>query len=248
MSSSPKIVIFAQARTGSTTLTAALSCHSEVRIAQDVFAKGFSQWFPGERDYSSVAKDVDSLNESLIDIFSKYSGFKTLSHELTEDLNSYLLLNEEHRVIYLRRRNHLQAVVSCEIAEQTKVWQIGDYQKFDGDRYKDLNAIPIEKLKAALDYHAYLDSFYEKVLNGRASGSFLTLFYEDLYRDDLDEGRRAIGAVFDFLSLETPYGEELDFHLSPRKSKINSLETYRAVPNIDEINAALGSKENGYLF
>jgi hypothetical protein len=41
--------------------------------------------------------------------------------------------------------------------------------------------------------------------------------------------------------------EGLDYHLDSGSSKINSKETYRLIPNIDEIESELGNENTGWL-
>jgi transcription elongation factor GreA-like protein len=45
-----------------------------------------------------------------------------------------------------------------------------------------------------------------------------------------------------------PKKEEIIKYIEPKYQQINDLDTYKLVPNIDEINRKFGNSENGFLF
>lgn len=71
---------------------------------------------------------------------------------------------------------------------------------------------------------------------------------KDLYSGNLASNRASVRRVFDFLDLEMPEGDEIDYYLDPLRSKINSETTYQLVPNARDLNERFGSDEIGWLF
>jgi len=53
--------------------------------------------------------------------------------------------------------------------------------------------------------------------------------------------------LFEFVGVEPHYSPRISELLDPSNSKLNSLETYKLIPNIDEI-VALGSERYGFLY
>jgi hypothetical protein len=47
---------------------------------------------------------------------------------------------------------------------------------------------------------------------------------------------------------EARYSEKIQQLLDPNQNQFNDRETYRLIPNIEQIEEALGSEETGYLF
>ncbi|MGO9218995.1 MAG: hypothetical protein ACLP5E_14730 [Streptosporangiaceae bacterium] len=50
-----------------------------------------------------------------------YRGIKVLSYQLDEEQLTHLVLRRDIRIIFISRRNLLQAAVSDRIAKQTKI-------------------------------------------------------------------------------------------------------------------------------
>src|SRR5215475_6736080 len=120
----PKFILFAHARSGSSNLLEALQLHSLLLIAEEPFHEKYHVWHPDERKYVDLITDIPSLEAQLAMLFAKYNGIKVLDYQLPRELYTHLLLRSEFRVIFLRRRNLLQAVISRCIAEQTGVWKM----------------------------------------------------------------------------------------------------------------------------
>ena len=79
---------------------------------------------------------------------------------------------------------------------------------------------------------------------------FLTVSNEELFLVSQPERQRQIKKVYDFLGLFVPQREALKKieDLFTPKHKMNNVNTYRLIPNIDVIEKMLGNAENGYLF
>lgn len=243
-----RTVIFAHARSGSTTLYRILQLHPLMNVALEPFWHGYAKENPGERNYVDFIEDVPSLEKALDDLFAMYNGIKILSYQLSKELYTHLLLSPDVTVIFLQRANLLRAEVSGCIAEQTCVWQISDLNEQTRRMYRNLKPISLKKIGDDLEYAKELRDAYNSVTERRATGTYLKVYYEKLYTGDLGANRAAAREIFDFLGLELPTCEELDYHLDPRTSKINSSESYALLPNANEINERFGTDDTGWLF
>ncbi len=243
-----RTVIFAHARSGSTTLYRILQLHPLMNVALEPFWHGYAKENPGERNYVDFIEDVPSLEKALDELFAKYNGIKILSYQLPEKLYTHLLLSPEVTVIFLRRANLLRAEVSGCIAEQTRVWQISDLNEQTRQRYRSLKPVSVDKIADGLEYAKELRVYYNNVIERRATGTYLKVYYENLYTDDLGTNRAAAREIFEFLGLELATCDELDYHLDPRTSKINTPESYALLPNANEINERFGNDDTGWLF
>ena len=243
-----RTVIFAHARSGSTSLYRILQLHPLLNFALEPFWDDFAAHNPGEKNYVDLIKDIPSLEWALEELFSKYSGIKILDYQLPEPLYTHLLLLPHITVLFLRRRNLLQSAVSGCIAKQTKVWQISDMNEEAKQIYRNLQPASLTEIADELAYGCHLRDYYSGVITQRPEGSYLTVIYEELYTGNLQTSHAVARNIFQFLGLELPEGEALDFILDPRTSKINTPETYALLPNAVEINERLGSDDTGWLF
>ncbi len=241
-------VLFAHPRTGSSSLTYVLNLHPQLNFALDPFWHGYGAAYPDERNYVDDIDDIPSLERALEELFARYNGMKILDYQLEEEVYDHLLLKPDIRVIFLQRRNLLRAEVSNHIAEQTKVWGMNDMNEERRRIYRDLAPISQEALADSLDYAVELVNHYTHTIRQRPAGTYLEVFYEDLYSRDLAGNRTSVRRVFDFLELEMPEGDGLDYYLDPLRSKINSEKTYRLLPNAKELNEKYGNDEIGWLF
>ncbi len=243
-----RIVIFAQARSGSTVLYRALQLHPQLKLALEPFHGSYHSWNPGERNYVDLVKDIPTLEETLATLFSLYNGFKCLDYQLPEEIYAHMLLRHDIKVIALRRRNALQQAVSGFIAEQNGIWQKRDLNGDMATACRALGPIDLYDLQSRLTYGRELTQYYTQVLAKKPPGMCTCLYYEDLYTPDLARNREAFRRVFSFLGLSIPEGPELDALIDPRVEKINSIHTYTMIPNARIIDQEFGNAETGWLF
>ncbi|MEJ7809527.1 MAG: hypothetical protein WKG32_03835 [Gemmatimonadaceae bacterium] len=244
----PNFILFAHARSGSSNLLKALQLHPRLRIAEEPFHHQYDEWNPGEPRYVDLITDIPSLERALAELFARYDGLKVLDYQLPEELYTHLLLKSDLRVIFLRRRNMLRAVVSNFIAKQTGIWKMWDLTGDLASAYANLRPIPLDEVADTLDYGRELREYYLGVMARKPADARLMLEYEALYTDDVAQNREALRGVFAFLGLDMPATPALDYYLDPRASKINNEQTYGYVPNIEAINERFGSSETGWLF
>ena len=243
-----QFVIFAHDRSGSSSLAKALSVHPHIRVALDPFHPKYGQWHANERTYRDSLTDVASLDTLLDELSVLYNGIKVLPYDLPEEIYSHLLLLPDLRVIFLRRRNTLQTVVSGGIAEQTRMWQLWDPRFGRDEAYSSLHPVDIAQVERGMEYQIWLQDCYRRVVLKRPSESRMLREYEEFYTDSLDQNRENLVAVLRFLGFGASDLSEADQYLDPRTAKLNNDDTYRMLPNAEEIDRALGSDENGWLF
>ena len=242
------IVIFAQARSGSTVLYRVLQLHPRLNLALEPFCGKYQMWSPDEPNYLELIVDIPTLEEQLAVLFSKYDGFKVLDYQLPEELYTHMLLRPDITVIALRRRNILQQAVSGFIAGQTGIWQKRDLKGDVETAYQGLKPIDLDDLKATIEYACEIRQYYAGILAQKPSHMYLPLCYEDLYTWDVAHNRESFRSVFHFLGLSMPDSQELDNLINPRVEKINNPATYALLPNAKIIDEQFGSDETGWLF
>lgn len=240
-----RFIIFAYARSGSTTLHHLLYLHPEIKMAFEPFNQGLSREGKG---YHFHVKDNTSLNQVLDKIYVHHTGIKHLNNQLSEEHNK-LLLKKNYKIIFLWRKNYLQKTISHLISTKTGVW-FNDRKKIFQTPFSPVKA---EDVLTYLNiYKSRLNNYYTYLTSNRID--FYNLTYEELYHHDLPVRDRLnkLNEVFNYLG----YSKLTDRHaiqqaeslLDPGKSKINDNLTYNKIPNIMEIHNKLSCEENGYLF
>lgn len=243
-----KFIIFAHPRSGSTNLSIVLQQHPEIKIAEEPFHKTYSWRNPGKKNHIDFIHDEQSLDIELDELFAEYNGLKVLEYQLSDQLNLHLLSRPDIRIIFLRRKNLLQSLVSDEIATQTHIW----YKPFDENlnisSFPALNAININSMRLRLKSISRKMESYSKVLENKKNNAFLPVYYENLYTNDVKQNQKIASGVFQFLGCEIPITNKIPQFLNPEKARMNSHETYRLIPNIDDVEDELGCDETGWLF
>ena len=158
-----------------------------------------------------------------------------------------MLRNPKRHVIFLKRLNILQTVVSGLISQQTGVWHTWDLDAPIEERYAGLRPLSIDFVRGGVADVAEEIEHFESVVRSRP-GPSLVLTYEELYLGTPDERREVICRAFAFLGLEPPPFEATDQVTDPTRTRLNSARTYALLPNARELDAALGSEATGKLF
>lgn len=247
MNDDQRLILFAHARTGSTPLMHLLNLHSGIRMCHEPFHPSHPSWYSGAENYLDLIKDESSLDAQLSKIFQRYNGIKTLSYQLPENLYERLLSRDDIKVIFLSRRNSLQAAVLGFIARQTNVWQRSELEKTGSHQMALVEPVPIYQLRETLKYYCELDAVYRELVSRKSSSSTLQIFYEDVFSSDLGENREVLRSIFRFVRLDMPQSENVDKLLDPAQTKATSSAVYRSIPNAALIDQELGSDETGLL-
>lgn len=117
------ILFLAHPRSGSSSLYEILQSHPALNILEEPFNENFTRWEAGNKNYLELIRDIPSLEAHVAEIFAEYNSIKILDYQLPLDFIAHLLRRADCKVIFLRRRNLLQSVVSVLIAEQTRLWK-----------------------------------------------------------------------------------------------------------------------------
>jgi hypothetical protein len=245
-----RLVLLAWPRSGSSSLWQILREHPELELMPDEpFNEQFTEWSPGNPDYLGRVRDVQTLDEVLGELFGVWRGIKVLTYQLDEEQLRHLVIRDDLRIIFIRRRNLLQIAVSDRIAKQTGVYNRWDVQGGERleRRYDSLRPLDVDDLRSYVrDLTAHL-AWVESILSLRSDSHTLRLTYEDLYFASREVQRAQLSALWSFLELAPIDTAHVDYHLSPRTAKLGSHGTYGQLPNAALINAALGADDTGWL-
>ncbi len=260
MSLPSKFVLLADPRTGSGSLLGILQTHPDLRILDEPFNHNFVNWEVGNEDYRARVDGKESLDATVDQIFSEYDGFKVsgyqlhgdevggLPRDIEEDLVSHLLRRPEVKIVFLRRLNVLQSVVSNLIAGQTGVWQKWDMTGPVDAHYANLSPLDEADVLRRVEWlAAHLDRC-ESILKERSQNDWLEIVYEHFYFAALTDQEKQLNDLWEFLGVAPLDVTQIEHYLRPADARLNSTETYALVPGIDRINDRCGSEETGWLW
>ena len=253
----PSFLLFAHPRSGSTTLERAIACHPEIRILGEPFNPYIRKTDKkGHYRYLKDAGDAASLGRCLDGLFYYFTGIRHLMPGRpaegrtrpwdAERINRQILERPLRRVL-LSRRNRLQTVVSELVSTQTRVWQ-----RDEGRIERPLEPLDPADVRQRLDWLRGDVEQYREFLDAKRL-EFHEIFYEDLFDAAVDsEGQVArVREIFAYLGAGDPSEEvwkRIRGLLDPGTTRLNSEETYRLIPNADEIDATFGGEQDGRLF
>jgi hypothetical protein len=249
------LIIFSMARCGSTTLMRALNLYADI----DCLIEPFTPANEG-RTYLGITTER-GLSDALRQIWPHHNGIKHVWHPdgwpftSAPRLNRRLLCDEGLRVVFLNRRNDLRRVVSAEMSKQTEVWSSFTPAQRERLRTFEFAPVPAAKVEHELGVGAAGVAELRESLPDDPT-MVLELWYEDLFGDDLDLPERLarLAFVHGFLAgrpepdpatdTAPPRAEQL---LDPGRWRLNSLETYHRLPNVEELERRFGSDASGWL-
>jgi hypothetical protein len=243
-----RLLLLAHPRSGSSNLYEILQMHPALKICMEPFNENFVRWAPGNKDYRELVHDWASLEAVLDEIFTEFNGLKLLSYQLPEEWVGRLIVRPDFRVLFVRRMNVLQAVVSVLIAEQTGLWHSWDMDRPLGSYYAELRPLDIAEVRARVQELAQHLRRMEAVIERRTDRRTHTIVYEELFFAEPTEQSCAIQVLWHFLELGPITSDRIDYFLRPERSKLNSPATYRLLPNADEIEDECGHDATGHLF
>jgi hypothetical protein len=248
MDSSHRLVLFAHARSGSSSLSKILQSHPKLHILDEPFNEGFTSWHPDAPNYLELITDIPSLEEQLERIFQSYNGIKVLDYQLAEPIYVHMLQRPDLKVLFLYRRNLLQSVVSGMLAEQSSIWHTWDMEHPIQDYYQRLAPLSISDIRKHIGWLQEYRTFYGQIIAALPEDQRLILVYEDVYLGTPEERASWLGRIWQFLNLDPVDSSAVQQYLDPHVAKMNSSETYQLIPNVDEINQQLGNDVTGWLF
>lgn len=229
-------VIFASARTGSTSLANVLGESKDVKICFEPFNPDYTKWNPKEKNYSDVAKDTGNTGEALDELFEKFTAIKTLDYQLSEKSNFLVLGRKDLKILFLTRKNIVEQIISDLVAHQTKNWR----KPNDESIYDKLEPIDISEMQKKIDYVTYLNNKYLKFLEENRKGEYMRLFYEELFSEDMERNTTTISNICEFLGVSVPPNETIEKYMMPSRAKINYKNIYKKLPNYEEVKQRFG--------
>jgi hypothetical protein len=249
MGAGPRLVVVAHPRSGSNSLLEILDCHPELNLLDEPFNESFSTWLPSNPDYRARVSDVTSLDRVVDGILADYSGFKVHTYQLETELLAHLLCRKDLHVVFLRRRNLLEAVVSNLIAEQTGLWAAWerDQDRALEDYYTDPAPLSVKDARDKLRWTRQNLTEVAAILRARGDGRVLELCYEDLFLGNRSTRWRLVESVWSHLGLPPCERTRVGRFLENASFRMGTSATYGSVPNLAEIEAILGSDETGHI-
>jgi len=227
-----KFIIFAHARSGSTSLARALKFHPEVSIIEEPFSRSRDTWSGKHIKYrDGLNTDVSSLDLQLSRIFTECNSFKHLQGQLPEEFNKRLLL-KGHNIVFLYRENLLQAAVSREISIQSNHW--------GSDRNKVLNhtydAIDIPRMETFIEFVSRRTKLYKSFLEENDI-SYISISYEKLFGSAIENRLKVFQEIEAFLAISDRHKQRNIKKILSPAAKLNRGDTYSKIPNIAEVVA-----------
>ena len=226
-----KFVIFASARTGSTSLADLLSTSRDVKLCFEPFNADFPKWKLGNKNYAKLVKDKNSLNKSLDELFTIYNALKVLDYQLPEKIYFELLARQDIKIIFLRRKNLFDLAVSDLVAHQVREWRKNKSLSI----YKNLKALDEKEFSGKIKYIKHLNTVFNGFLERNRKGDYLQLWNEDLYTEDFKNNKKTLQKICKFLEISLPPDHAIKKHMTPSKAKINYKNIYSKIPNYEEL-------------
>ena len=242
------ILFFAHPRSGSSSLYQILQLHPELDILEEPFNENFTRWNGNNKNYLELIHDIPSLDEQVAEIFATHNGIKMLDYQLPRELAVHMLQRPDYKIIFLRRRNLLQSVVSVLIAEQTHLWKKWEMTQPLEEYYRSLQPLDIQEIQGRVTYLQQQLDFFESIVEARPKDEVIKLIYEDLYFSPIPQQHEQIAAIWNFLKIAPLQKEQYEYYLRPEMVKINSATTYPLLPNAREIERSCGNDITGWLF
>lgn len=232
--SGQKFVIFANARTGSTSLAELLGKSEDVKISIEHFHPKYPSWNPQERNYSEFITNKVTMDEALNELFQKYTALKVLQYQFPFHIYFQMLRRQDLKILFLTRKSKFDTAISGFVAEQTAIWQKEDLDRVGKDRYFQLNPVPPQRLVDKIDYINELETTYRKFLEENRTGDFMELVYENLFSESEEQNRKTMNEICAFLKISLPPETAILKYMKISNSKIN-FNLYQNLPNYQEL-------------
>ena len=243
-----RLLFLAHPRSGSSSLYEILQSHPALNILEEPFNENFTRWEAGNKNYLELIHDIPSLELQAAEIFAEYNGIKILDYQLPPDLIAHLLRRAGCKIIFLRRRNLLQSVVSVLIAGQTRLWKKWEMTKPLEEYYQHLQPLDIADIQQRVAEMKRRLDFFESIVDERPAHEAVKLTYEELYFSEPSRQEEQVNAIWDMLQIPPLNLGQHRNYLQPETAKINSSATYALLPNARKIDQACGNAITGRLY
>jgi hypothetical protein len=241
-----RVVVLAHPRSGSNSLVEILDRHRDVSIVNEPFNENFASWGPNNPDYLARLVNGELFEDLLDELFAEFTGLKELSYQVDDDALAILVGRPDVKVIALRRRNVLQTAVSQVIAERTGLWKTWDAERNLDDYYRGLPPLDVAEVASRMRWTCDETARIDAAIAALAPGRLKRLDYEDLYESQPADARSVVSDIWSFLDLEPVDAPAVDHFLSDAVRQARP-STYGQIPNLAEVEAALGNDATGHL-
>jgi hypothetical protein len=248
-------IIFSLPRTGSTTLLRLLNCRQGLLCVFEPFNTGnidsrLSQCTPMLQQHG--------LEHTVRWLWTMCNGFKHVWRWTgwpfldNPDLNRQVLVGLGARIILLNRRNRLRRAISVQISEQMQLWTPTTAEEFRRIREHQFQALDLARLRVDIDGAATAMDWARREL-AAAGASWREVAYEDFFDTRVSPEQRleAVQSLLEFLEVGRATERELVAMrtvLNPAITGFQNAEAYHKIPNIDEVERALGCAESGFVY
>ncbi|MBM3695398.1 MAG: hypothetical protein FJW79_05645 [Actinobacteria bacterium] len=224
----PPFIIFADARTGSTTLA---------DVLRDFTGQLVSEPFNGRHgSFGRTEAGVKHLLQWLVD---RNAGAKHLSAHLNLPNNALLLGDRRARIIFLQRRNVLQQAVSWLLSAGADDWH-DPARAAEAARRTTLDILKLHHLiSGILGRRAVFGSICARRDN------VLAVNYEDIYYHHAQE---TLNEMLAFLDLPPVEANNPGLLKITEGERVTPIDTYRLIQNINEVDAIFSGDVLGRLF
>lgn len=249
----PSFVIFAQPRSGSTTIQRGLNLLPGVSVAFEPM-------------FDDIEPVPSAVSNRVLSVLTDHVGFKHVFREtgypfrpvhdapradmerdraLWFELNKAVLQVPGLRVVFLRRRDEFHRILSDLIARVTDMWGFSEREVTDGETQEYRTAVAGYQLPALdadlIRWHIrHMTSLSEELRASVATTEVLDLWYEDLFGADVTLADRVerFSGILTFLGLgpvpSVLESRELALLLRP-SAKMNDETIFARIPNYKDL-------------
>ena len=230
-----KCFIIGNPRSGTTQLCSIILSHPKIKRC--AFEKFLDYYTKNQNTYQENLK---------VNLHKCIHEFDLLKEIMTTEKNlSFIrnyLLSLPITIARTLRHNKTQQAVSACVAQQTQHWHKKNEIDYV-DILKQLKPIPIKQIKSSINYLNNQDKILDTELKNR---QHIVVHYEKFYFGSQKYQKQILIGIFESMNL-TPLFNEKTFYLL-NNGKLNSNETYKMIPNVNEIDETFSNEQNGHLF
>ena len=251
-----------------------LNIHKSVYAISEPFNVGNKENYRSLKKGLISDKEIaneQELDKSLKKLFGEFNCIKHIWHPAgfpfleknpeyafddTVTLNE-VILSKFDFVIFLKRKNYLKRIVSVLMSNQTDFWEPTrnpdnldeQIQKSVNFNYKPLN---MESIKWHLEFEDFYINYFREALI-KSQVKYRELFHEDFIANKCHYGIKKDNFynLLEFLELPDNFNHDQILLMQDylgSKLKLNSVNSYNKVPNIQELESEFGSDEKGWIF
>jgi hypothetical protein len=226
-------IIFADARTGSTTLASVLHDSTGMIMSEPFNAKRG----PLQRNEAGVRHLLHYLMD-------RKAGAKHLSCHLGISLNALLLREPRVKVILLKRRNVLQQAVSFYLSYLSGATRAANWhdpsRAAEAARETTIDLVKLQRLEGGILTRC---AAADEITAGR--DHVIPVTYESLYYDRPQE---TLNDILAFLTLPPIKAASASLRKITEGERVTSADTYRLIRNINQVEDLFGGGALGHLF